>query len=136
MTIQRNSPVGNALPGEMFIAGSHACYTLERVAVAIPEGTYKVGLYPSPHFGRLMPILENVPGRADILIHWGSYPENSEGCILVGEQQDLSTGDIFNTRKQFEALFPAIQAAVETEGCSLMLIGSLTTTSDLASGDL
>lgn len=131
MQIQRGIPVGQAIPGEMTIGDSHACFTLERRGVQIPAGTYPVGLYPSPHFGRLMPIVESVPGRSDILIHWGNYPQNSEGCILVGEQRDLSTGEIFNTQKQFDALFPAIEAAVRTEGCQLQVMDSIACGDDL-----
>ncbi len=136
MTLQRGTAEEQSIHGELFIGGAHACFTLERKGVQIPAGVYEVGLYPSPHFQRLMPILKNVPGRADILIHWGNYPQNSDGCILVGEQRDLSTGEIFNTQKQFQALFPVIEAAVETEGCEIEVLDAHTTTSDLDNGDL
>lgn len=122
--------------GELFFGGEHECFTLERVGVAIPAGTYRLDLYQSPHFNRLMPMLCDVPGRSDILIHWGNYPQNSDGCILVGEQQDLSIGEIFNTRKQFDELFPLIEAAVRTEGCQIEIVDPHSTTSDLDSGDL
>lgn len=122
MIIQRGMPTAKSIPGEMFIGGQHAAYTLERPGVAIPAGRYKVGLYPSPHFQRLMPILQNVPGRNDILLHWGNYPTDSEGCILVGKQRDLSTDEIFQTRAMFDELFLPIQAAVETEGAVVTIV--------------
>lgn len=115
MFVQRHQAIGQALPGEMFINGIHAAYTLERVAVAIPTGRFIVALYNSPHFARLMPWIL-VPGREYILIHWGNFPQNSDGCILVGESQDPLTGDIYNTIKQWNALFPAIEQAVEGTG--------------------
>lgn len=138
IVLQRGMPSAKSIPGEMFIGGTHVCFTLERPGVAILAGKYGIGLYDSPHFHRQMPILLDVPGRADILIHWGSYPTDSEGCILVGEQRDLSTDEIFHTQQQFLALFPAIQAAVETEGCSIEVRTpqAPTATSDLATGDL
>ena len=117
--LQRGTPTAKSIPGEMFIGGTHAAYTLERPGMAILAGRYKLGLYPSPHFQRLMPILEDVPSRSDILIHWGNYPTDSEGCILVGKQRDLSSDEIFHTREMFEELFLPIQAAVEMEGCWL-----------------
>jgi hypothetical protein len=117
MTVHRQDPIGQAILGEMTIGGIHAAYTLERVGFSIPAGYYQVSLYNSPHFQRYMPILLGVPGRDDILIHWGNFPQNSLGCILVGETQDASTGDIGNTVKQFSILFPKIESAVNAEGC-------------------
>jgi hypothetical protein len=123
LDLARGQPTAKSIPGELFVGGVHAAYTLERPEVAIPAGKYQITLYPSPHFHRLMPLLNDVPGRADILIHWGNFPENSDGCLLVGETRDLSTDEIFNTRRQFDALFPAIQAAVENEGCFIIIHG-------------
>jgi hypothetical protein len=120
LVLNRHAPIGLALPGELFIDGQHACYTLERVGVAIQEGSFKVLLYNSPHFGQLMPWVQ-VPDRQYILIHWGNYPVNSDGCILVGETQDPATGDIYNTRKMWGELFPAIEGAVNAEGCWLTI---------------
>jgi hypothetical protein len=84
--------------------------------VAIPTGRFQLTMYNSPHFHRSVPLLVNVPGRSYILIHWGNYPENSDGCILVGETEDAKTGDIYNSKTEFGKLFPAIEAAVAAEG--------------------
>lgn len=53
----------------------------------IPEGTYKVIKQP-PKEGRNYPYfrLPNVPGRSGILIHRGTKPKDSLGCILVGSR--------------------------------------------------
>lgn len=109
LTVKRGQSIGEALPGELSLDGTHFLWTLERVAVAIPVGRYQLAIHDSPHFQRQMPELLNVPGRDDILLHWGNYPENSEGCILVGESQDGKTGDIFNTRAAFDTLWRTIQ---------------------------
>jgi hypothetical protein len=137
MTVQRRAPIGTAIPGEMFIASQHAAFTLERVGVCILAGRYQVKLYQSPHFGRLMPWIQ-VPTRQYILLHWGDYPQNSDGCILVGKEQDVN-GDIWHTQEMFQELFLPIQAAVETEGAWITLNDPLSgaeTTSDLETGDL
>lgn len=65
-------------------------------ATAIPKGTYKIKMRESPHFGRLMPYLLNVPGFSYIMIHSGNAPEHTKGCILVGENK--SPGRLVNSR--------------------------------------
>lgn len=53
----------------------------------IPEGSYKVISQP-PKDDRPYPYfrLPSVPGRSGILIHRGTIPSNSLGCILVGSR--------------------------------------------------
>jgi hypothetical protein len=128
MLITRKHPLGNAIPGEMTIGGVHAAYTLERVGVCILAGRYAVKLYDSPHFGRLMPWLQ-VPTREYILLHWGNYPQNSDGCILVGKEQD-EQGEIWHTQEMFQELFIPIQAATETEGCWVTVVDPLVDNAD------
>lgn len=113
LTVKRSKPIGEGLPGELLLDGLHFGFSLERVAVAIPTGRYRIGVHDSPHFKRSMPELLDVPGRSAILIHWGNYPENSDGCILVGESQDHATGDIGNTRAMFEELWRKILPGLE-----------------------
>src|SRR5579884_3330698 len=50
----------------------------------IPPGRYTASKTLSPHFGYVTPELAGVPDRADIRIHRGNLPKDSEGCILVG----------------------------------------------------
>ena len=50
----------------------------------IPLGTYPVTLSFSQHFGRLMPEIQNVPGREFIRIHGGNTTADTHGCVLVG----------------------------------------------------
>lgn len=53
---------------------------------AIPRGTYKVVVTPSPHFGdKLLPEVLNVPGFSGIRIHGGNRAEDSLGCIILGK---------------------------------------------------
>jgi hypothetical protein len=119
MIVQRGPRNASAILGDLTIDGQHAVYTLERLGVEIPVGMYPVTLYPSPHFERMMPLLNDVPGRSCIEIHYGNYPTESDGCILVGLLQDVAAGEVLESVAAFNALFPAIEAAVEAEGCSI-----------------
>lgn len=83
--------------GDLFINGEFFCNTLEDTyrdlskekkipgKTAIPYGKYEVILNYSPRFKKELPRLLNVPFFDGILIHGGNTPEDTEGCILVGE---------------------------------------------------
>lgn len=68
------------------------CETLENADYLIPALIYKVQVSRSPKFGRLLPLLEQVPGRSGIRIHRGAKPEHSKGCIMVSpaHEQELT----------------------------------------------
>jgi Family of unknown function (DUF5675) len=113
------------------------CVTLERPAArfgdlhpCIPAGEYCVVLYHSPHFARLMPLLEGVPGRSGIEIHWGNFVRDFEGCIGVGAwrgQMPDGSPTIWNTRATFDQLFARLETAfaARREGpaaaCTIMI---------------
>lgn len=59
------------------------CDTLENANYLVPALIYKVQVSKSPKFQRLLPLLEQVPGRSGIRFHRGTKPEHSKGCILV-----------------------------------------------------
>lgn len=93
--------------GTLFIDGKRFCDTLEDTVrdrnkdgdlddsgegkvygrTAIPYGTYDVVLNVSSRFGRELPRLLDVPHFEGILIHRGNTPEDTAGCILVGENR-------------------------------------------------
>jgi hypothetical protein len=113
-----------SLLGELLGDDGHLAWTLENSEKAIPLGRYKITLYDSPHLHAIVPLLEDVPGRSMIEIHWGTFPQNYKGCIGVGESRDLETGEIFNTRLMWTKLMPMIEAAVQTDGCWITVLQS------------
>ena len=52
---------------------------------AIPTGRYEITVTYSPHFRRNLPLLNNVPCYLGVRIHPGNTAEDTDGCILVGE---------------------------------------------------
>ena len=84
--------------GYFEIDGVHECVTLEdRVRpegekvfgkTAIPSGKYRVIINLSPKFKKMMMRLHDVSGFTGILIHSGNTPEDTLGCILVGQHID------------------------------------------------
>lgn len=63
---------------------------------AIPFGRYDVSVTRSPRFGRLLPLLHNVPEFTGVRIHAGNTAADSHGCILVGENKEK--GKVLNSR--------------------------------------
>jgi len=120
LTVQRLKRTTLSVSGEMTNAGAWLAWTLENAEYAIPAGTYPITLYPSPKFGRLMPLINDVPGRSNIEIHWANTPDDLEGCVGVGTMH--SADAIWNSREKFAELYPIIEAAVNSEGCDIQII--------------
>ncbi|MCX4291121.1 MAG: DUF5675 family protein [Odoribacter sp.] len=95
--------------GKLYVDGTYFCDTLEdRVRdltkekkvpgqTAIPAGVYEVIVNISPRFRRKLPRLLDVPGFNGILIHRGNTPEDTAGCILVGENREQ--GKVINSTR-------------------------------------
>jgi len=123
LTLQRLHFTPRSTCGELYVDDSHEIFmhTLELPVKdglpgsAIPPGHYKVTIYASPHFGREVPLLEDVPNRSEIEIHFGNYPTDSRGCILVGLTHELDF--IGESRKAFEKLFETIQEYARRGEC-------------------
>lgn len=78
---------------------------------AIGAGKYEVTLMYSKKFGRELPYLSNVSFFEGIMIHAGNSPEDTRGCILVGENKEL--GRVINSRAWENILMSKLKAAVE-----------------------
>jgi hypothetical protein len=130
LELQRDLQTAQGTTGRMFVDCAQFCVTLERPAArfgdahpCIPAGDYRVALFESPHFGRLMLLLQDVPGRTRIEIHWGNFVSDFQGCIGVGSARStLPDGKpaIWNSRATFDQLFSKIQAA-RAEGCTIVI---------------
>lgn len=118
LCLQRQTSTSKSTPGKLFVNGKFECFTLEDVVrpagvkvwgkTAIPPGTYSVLLGDSPHFGRIMPRLQDVPNFEGILIHYGNTDADTDGCVLVG---DVPTPDFLGqSRVAFDRLFAKLQA--------------------------
>jgi len=111
--------------GALSIDGGFFCYTLEDKdrqleddpgakvygETCIPRGTYEVVMRESPSFGRV-PWMKGVPGFDWVLIHWGNKPEDTEGCILVGDSAEVSADWISNSRATFGFLMNHMEEVI------------------------
>jgi hypothetical protein len=91
--------------GRLFVDGAQECQTLEDAVLedeyahvedwkipgrsATPAGRYRIEAQDSPKFGARTLTLLGVPGFDYIRIHSGETIEDTEGCIVVGDQVDL-----------------------------------------------
>lgn len=132
--LQRHALKAGYTIGRMEINGRYFCDTLEdtdrglresmtedeiaalkvKGATAIPIGTYRIDMQTrSPRFGRVLPRLVSVKGYAGVLIHSGNTADDTEGCILVGENRER--GKVLNSRDTLEHLLAFLRAA-QAEG--------------------
>jgi hypothetical protein len=118
LTLKRLELSSQSTIGRLAIDGEDHYWTLEDVVrygpkvpgqTAIPAGTYRVIITPSPRFKRPLPLLLDVPGFDGVRIHPGNTASDTEGCILVG--MGKSPDQISQSRIAFDALFAKIDAA-------------------------
>ena len=123
LRLLRDRSINRVTFGRLFVDDVFECLTLEdeireRPGVpvsawkvpkqtAIPAGRYCVRLTMSSRFGRVLALLENVPGFSGIRIHTGNVIDDTEGCILVGRR--VSGRMIAESRIAFRKLMGLIE---------------------------
>lgn len=129
--LQRESLTELSTAGTLYVNDAKECFTLEdkmrqvegrpvqewkvKAETAIPIGTYKVIIAPSPkRGGRLMPLLLNVPGFTGIQIHSGNTNEDTEGCILLGVWRE-NADTIRGSKLAFDKFFVKLLAAFNND---------------------
>lgn len=125
LDLQRDIKTDAVTLGSLSIDGAFECFTLEDPVrpegvkihgeTAIPAGRYRVILTQSPRFGRVLPLLLEVPGFEGVRIHPGNDTGDTEGCILVGTGRTVGpaeAGSISHSRDAFSALFVKLEAAL------------------------
>ena len=125
--------------GKLYIDGSYFCDTIEdkvrdlnkdgvfdngevkiKGKTAIPYGTYEVVWSYSPRFGKFTPRLLNVNSFDGVLIHSGNTAEDTEECIIVGQNKEV--GKVLNSRETVNKLYPIIEDACKKEKVELEVI--------------
>lgn len=94
--IKRNSHLKEATLGTLTIEGvkTDPIYTLENPKRAtdkdsrIPAGVYKCKPYSGTKYRDVYIVLD-VPNRSAILLHWGNFERDTEGCVLLGNKFTL-----------------------------------------------
>jgi len=108
LTVTRRPSTALSTSGLLDVNGIFECYTLEPAA-PIPAGVYRVALAFSPHFRTVTPHILEVPGFTAIEIHWGNFPRDTRGCLLVGRTR--AANFVGNSREAFRALMDRLGAA-------------------------
>lgn len=90
ITVTRTSKTVDGIFGNLSVdVDPFKCVTLEKMATAIPAGTYDLLFMWSEHFQQIMPHVI-VPGRVAIEVHWANYPVQLDGCLALGTATELS----------------------------------------------
>ncbi len=119
LDVQRRWPAADCTIGELSLNGRWTAYTLEDViregpkvqgATAIPAGRYRVTITQSTRFGRMLPLLVDVPGFSGVRIHSGNRAEDTAGCLLVGLSHDAH--HVWQSRMAMNILQPQIADAL------------------------
>lgn len=121
--------------GEISLGGEHLCYTLEDTVrppgvkvygeTAIPAGHYQLIVTRSPHFGRRLPLLLDVPNFDGIRLHGGNTPRDTEGCVLCGHDRTVTNRPIvFNCAGVITDLISRIDAATASGTLAFITINN------------
>ena len=122
LSLIRDTFTETSTTGKLFIENEFECYVLEDQdrkleaggkkiygRTAIPRGRYKIELDWSPKYGRDMPHVLDVPHFDGIRIHTGNRSEDTEGCLIVG--QERIENYVRNSKLAFDVLLEKMKMA-------------------------
>lgn len=128
LTLKRIALRSTYTIGRLYVDGNYFCDTLEDTVrdlnkngkfdngekkvygkTAIPYGTYEIKWTYSPRFKKYTPQLMNVPSFSGIRIHAGNSAQNTQGCLLLG--QNKKVGMVLNSRATINKFYPMIKEA-------------------------
>lgn len=123
LTLKRYQSKEGTTLGRLFAGSTFICYTLEdairdekiKGETAIPPGEYVVTVTMSPRFGKLLPLLNNVPNYEGVRIHPGNTKRDTEGCILPGDFVSADGQTIYNSRIAFGKVLDVINKAIKAK---------------------
>lgn len=119
LVLQRDDLTAERTIGKLSVDGAPECFTLEDVVregpkviheTAIPAGTYRVVITRSQRFGRMLPLLLDVPDFEGVRIHAGNGAGDTSGCLLVG--MNRAHDSILSSQLALSALQPKIAGAL------------------------
>lgn len=123
LTLKRYQSLNGTTLGRLFNGSTFICFTLEDAVrdakvfgeTAIPAGTYDITVTMSPRFGKLLPLVNNVPGYSGVRIHPGNTKRDTEGCILPGDTVSHDGQTIYNSRIAFGKVMDLITKALNSK---------------------
>lgn len=121
--------------GKFYIDGEFFAYTLEdtdrqlngdcskkiKCKTAISEGSFKVILSYSDHFQKVLPQICDVPCFGGVRIHGGNSNEDTEGCILIGENSNM-LDRIWDCHCKVDDLIQKLKLVTENEEIELHVL--------------
>jgi len=127
ISVVRKPSKNGATIGDVYVDGVRDCFSLEDEIreilgrpvtewkipgkTAIPSGKYRVVLTKSQRFQKVLPEVLLVEGYLGVRIHAGNKAEDTEGCILVGEEAQENT--ITRSKEALLELMAAISQALD-----------------------
>lgn len=119
LRLVRDEDNGKGTLGKLYYNDEFLCFTLENTwkdneprVSCIPPGEYPLETKTYGKYYQIekvpIPILRDVPNRSEILIHWGNYPEDTLGCILVGDNKDNKRPAVWNSKNTWRRVYTKI----------------------------
>ena len=95
VTLTRNKMDSVCTEGELLIDGKHYAAALEDPQrktkiwgkTCIPASVYSLSVVLSPHFGRRVVMICDVPNYSCVYIHSGMTAADTDGCVLIADKE-------------------------------------------------